>query len=124
MTTESIQSGGLSLPINVPVSGRTLTFTRQGGDPVLTLAIRPRESVEHSLRWLWTALWIGLAAFALWLLVSSHQTINWPHIAGFGCVLTGLFALLLLPSPVAWLGLPVIVIGSVLLLVKPGTVAA
>ncbi|MCA9077402.1 MAG: hypothetical protein KDA93_20415 [Planctomycetaceae bacterium] len=124
VTTESIQSGGLSLPINVPVSGRTLTFTRQGGDPVLTLAIRPRESVEHSLRWLWTALWIGLAAFALWLLVSSHQTINWPHIAGFGCVLTGLFALLLLPSPVAWLGLPVIVIGSVLLLVKPGTVAA
>ncbi len=115
-------TGGLSLSVDIPVAGQTLTFTRVGGDPALTLAIRPRESVEHGLRWLWTLLWLTLAVLALWRLASRGHAVNWTRITGQSCLLLGLFALLLLSSPIAWLGLPMILVGCVLLMAKPRTV--
>ncbi|MEZ6051488.1 MAG: hypothetical protein R3C02_08895 [Planctomycetaceae bacterium] len=112
-------TGGLSLPIDIPVAGETLTFTRVGGNPALTLAIRPRESVSYGFRWLWTLLWIALGAFVLWQLTSRQHAVNWAHVTGIGCLLLGLFTLLLMPSPAAWIGLPVILIGCLLTLGSP-----
>lgn len=58
--TQWTSSGGLSLPIDVPVHGEALTFSKVGGDPLIMLSVRPK------LHWTWLlgAVW-GLG----WLLV-------------------------------------------------------
>ncbi len=103
-------TGGLSLPIEIPVDGNRLTFSKLGGGPALTLALRPRESVEQGLRWLWTVVGCGLAVVVLRLLIVGR--LNWTPVIATGAILIGLFTLLLLPTPVAWFGLPLILIGG------------
>lgn len=58
--------GGLSLPIDVPQSGRVLTFSKVGGDPKLAVGLRPKASVETGFGLIWLAVWLGISlAFAI-----------------------------------------------------------
>ena len=58
------QTGGLSLPIDLPTVGSNTVFSKVGGSPMLTLSIRPRQAWTRSLTWLWSLCW-GL--LALWV---------------------------------------------------------
>lgn len=47
------QPGGLSLPIQLPVDGQQLVFSKAGGDARLALRIKTTHSVQQGLGWLW-----------------------------------------------------------------------
>jgi hypothetical protein len=51
-------TGGLSLAIDVPRQAQELTFSKVGGDPQLTLALRPRRTLTLGLGALWTLAWL------------------------------------------------------------------
>ncbi|WP_145369484.1 hypothetical protein [Maioricimonas rarisocia] len=60
-------AGGLSLEMELPQTGRELVFTKVGGDPVLTLSVRPRETVTIGLRSVWAILGVVVV---VWLAIS------------------------------------------------------
>ncbi|MFG0332067.1 MAG: hypothetical protein ACF8TS_01780, partial [Maioricimonas sp. JB049] len=60
-------AGGLSLEMELPQTGRELVFTKVGGDPVLTLSVRPRETVTIGLRSLWAVLGVVVV---VWLAIA------------------------------------------------------
>ena len=60
-------AGGLSLEMNLPQTGRELVFSKVGGDPVLTLSVRPRQTVTLGLRSLWAVLGVIVV---VWLAIS------------------------------------------------------
>ena len=65
---ERRRPSGLSIGITLPTSGRKLVFSKSGGDPKLTLAIRPQESVRRGLSLAWSAIWLLVAASVLFIL--------------------------------------------------------
>jgi hypothetical protein len=107
-------TGGLSLPVDIPLEGHTLEFTKLGGDPQLTLAVRPRESIMLGLRWLWTVVWIGVGVTVLWLLFARGRGVNWRPPLGVACLVLGLVALAFLPWPAAWVGPLLLLTGGVI----------
>lgn len=66
------QAGGLSIDVELPISGRKLVFTKVGGDPKLALAVRPQESMRWGISLIWSAVWIVLGATVLATL--RHET--------------------------------------------------
>ncbi len=51
-------AGGLSLPIDIPRQKQELTFSKVGGDPQLTLSLRPHRTLTLLIGSVWTLLWI------------------------------------------------------------------
>jgi hypothetical protein len=51
-------AGGLSLPIDIPRQKQELTFSKVGGDPQLTLSLRPHRTLTLGIGAVWTLLWI------------------------------------------------------------------
>ena len=106
-----VETGGLSLPINLPTAGQTLTFTKLGGDPQLRLSVRPVETGTTAIRWLWA---IVVLIAGAWLLHQLAHDATIDH-ARRGLVLSliavGLIALLFLPQPWSLLGGVLLVIG-------------
>jgi hypothetical protein len=106
------QVGGLSLPIQIPEEGGKTVFSRVGGSPKVTLALRPRQASTRSLTWLWSLCW---AAFAVWVVrrirhASGSQSFR--PVIGF---LAGLAAVgfLLLPDQLRVLSLLVFIVSLV-----------
>ncbi|MGE5191357.1 MAG: hypothetical protein ACM3U2_02575, partial [Deltaproteobacteria bacterium] len=54
-------AGGLSLDIALPQEGKTLTFSKSGGDARLALGLRPRASLETLFGLVWTIVWLLVA---------------------------------------------------------------
>ena len=106
------QVGGLSLPVQIPEEGGKTVFSRVGGSPKVTLALRPRQASTHTLTWLWSLCW---AAFAVWVMrrirhASSSQSFR--PVLGF---MAGLAAIgfLLLPGDLRALSLLVFVVSLI-----------
>ncbi len=106
------QVGGLSLPIQIPEEGSKTVFSRVGGSPKVTLALRPRQASTRTLTWLWSLCW---AAFAVWVVrrirhASGSQSFR--PVLGF---LAGLAAVgfLLLPDQLRALSLVVFIVSLI-----------
>ena len=94
------QPGGLSLGINLPVSGRKLVFTKVGGDPKLALGIRPRESVRWTLRLAWTAVWLLVGATIMFTLGQTSGIRRLIHLLPIVTAVLGVLGFCILPAPV------------------------
>jgi hypothetical protein len=94
-----MQAGGLSLPFDLPTSGKKLVFSKTGGDPKLALAVRPQQSIRWGLNLLWSIVWltfgIGIAVSVRSVSFTSRLSHQLPLAAAALCVL-GFFVL---PAP-------------------------
>ena len=53
--------GGLSLAMDLPVSGTPLEFTKVSGQPRLALRVRSRELLDQGVGLIWTGVWLVVA---------------------------------------------------------------
>ncbi len=96
-------AGGLSIQMNLPKNAKTLSFSKVGGNPALTLNVQAAETN----RWLWGLGWCVVSLiFGLWIL-KSFRNAKSPR-AFFGVVsnlaiVTGLIGFFFLPSSLAWI---------------------
>ena len=110
--SNSRQTRGLSLPFELPKSGREYVFTKSGGDPKLTLAIRSHESIRWGIRFVWSAVWIAFGVFALLTLRNAHWTNRLvTGLPAFVAVI-GVLGYFVLPEPVNGFGFLVFVIAT------------
>ena len=93
------QPGGLSLGINLPLSGRKLVFTKAGGDAKLALDIRPRESIRWAIGLVWTAVWLLVGATILFTLRQASGIRRLFHLLPIVLAVLGVLGFCILPSP-------------------------
>ncbi len=93
------QPGGLSLGINLPVSGRKLVFTKAGGDPKLALDIRPRESIRWAMGLAWTAAWLLVGTTILFSLRHTSGIRRLVHLLPIVTAVLGVLGFCILPAP-------------------------
>ncbi len=93
------QPGGLSLGINLPVSGRKLVFTKAGGDPKLALNIRPRQSIRWAIGLVWTAAWLLVGTTILFSLRQTSGIRRLLHLLPFTTAVLGVLGFCILPVP-------------------------
>lgn len=104
---------GLSLPIAIPEFGQKLVFSKPGGDPKLAISVRPEETVQSGLAWLWAALWTLVVAGGCWAL--SRPGFNVRLLQALPVLLAILSGLgfLTLAAPFNVLSLAVFVVASI-----------
>ena len=93
------QPSGLSLGINLPVSGHKLVFTKAGGDPKLALDIQPRESIRWAMGLVWTAVWLFVGAMILLTLRQASGIRRLVHLLPIVTAVLGVLGFCILPSP-------------------------
>jgi hypothetical protein len=109
-------AGGLSLPVTLPDAGHRLTFTKNGGDPRLTLSVRPRESFAAGLGLIWAAVWIGGALWGTSMLQQGR--LDSSTVAARLLLVFGLLGTLLLPGAARYAALAAFVLGCGWLLAR------
>lgn len=111
---EWTEAGGLSLPILLPSEGRQLTFTKVGGDPRLTLAVRTRDTFTLAASVLGGIVLLLLGGGLVRRRARtppSSRAVAWTLLAA------GLAAALVLPTPVRFAGLVLFLAGAVWLVI-------
>ena len=110
-TPEWTKVGGLSLPIDIPVTDQSLSFSRVGGEPKLALQIRSRELVDTGVGFVWTLVWLGIAATLIvaFRRVSSARELL--HPAAWILFVGGLISFLVLPGFFSFLGFLAFLLG-------------
>ena len=105
-------AGGLSIPMDLPAAGQKQTFSKAGGGPRLTLALRPHRTVELAFGLIWSIVWLAIG-FAAVLALSRISP------AGGGLpnllVVVGLLVFFMLPAPISAVGFVVFLIGALLI---------
>lgn len=69
------RTGGLSLPIELAVDGKQLTFTKVSGNPMLTLRLRPKAAKEFGYSLAWAVAW-SVIGIILLVSVRTKQLVN------------------------------------------------
>jgi hypothetical protein len=112
-------AGGLSLLIEIPTNGQKLSFSKVGGEPKLMLGVRPHQTLQLALGFVWALVWSIILLLVLITLRRPQATailvrqLPW-FLAGLGMMLY-----CLVPSNVHWehswgtVGLLAFIIGSV-----------
>ena len=105
-------AGGLSLPMSLPQAGQRLTFTKNSGDPRLTLSIRPRQTIDTSvgLGWAMVCLVIGVCLWR-WIAASRGGSIAGRSVANV-LMLMGLVGMVLAPGPARMIALGIFLAGA------------
>ena len=103
-TPEWTKVGGLSLPIDIPVGEQSLSFSRVGGEAKLALRIRSRELVDTGVGFVWTLVWLGIAATLIVTFSRVSTTRELLHPAVWILFVGGLLSFLILPSGFSALG--------------------
>ncbi|MEW4489714.1 hypothetical protein AB1L42_16655 [Thalassoglobus sp. JC818] len=114
VTTQPWSSvGGLSVEMGLPKHGQTLSFSKPGGSPVLTLRLQPAESN----RFLWGVAWcFAVLIFGMWFFkklrdaIAAERTIQF--LSCFVMAL-GALALVFLPGDFEALGFIAFVIAGI-----------
>jgi hypothetical protein len=96
--------GGLSLPIDIPTGEQSLSFSRVGGEAKLALRIRSRELVDTGVGFVWTLVWLGIAATLITTFSRVSTTRELLHPAVWILFVGGLLSFLILPSGLSALG--------------------
>ncbi|MBL8849601.1 MAG: hypothetical protein JNG89_07950, partial [Planctomycetaceae bacterium] len=94
-------AGGLSLPLTIPAAEQELRFSKVGGDPKLTLSIRPRRTLTLGLGALWTAVCL---LGGIWLLRTATRNEGreaWRAVPK-AMMAVGLLGFLLIPGDFRW----------------------
>jgi hypothetical protein len=105
--------GTLSLVFEIPQEGQKLVFTKAGGDPKLTVELRPRKSLEVLFGTLWMLPWIFLLLLTIRLFGNSrHAESAWRQLA-FGLIAVGLLLFVVLPAPACFVGLALVAAGTI-----------
>tara|TARA_R110002072_G_scaffold284587_1_gene449020 strand:- start:42968 stop:51175 length:8208 start_codon:yes stop_codon:yes gene_type:complete len=96
--------GGLSLPIDIPTSEQSVSFSRVGGEAKLALQIRSRELVDTGVGFVWTIVWLGMAATLIvtFSRVSTARELVRPAV--WILFVGGLVCFLILPGEFSGLG--------------------
>jgi hypothetical protein len=111
-------AGGLSLPMELPSEGQRLTFTKNGGDPQLTLSVRPSESLRRGAALLWGVI---VLAIGLWLLRGFTRSVDRDQRQRYlVCCLfvVGLAMAAFVPGPFRWCGVLCVIVGITLWLAR------
>lgn len=110
--------GGLSLPIDIPTGEQSLTFSRVGGEAKLALRIRSRELADTGVGFVWTLVWLGIAA----TLIVTFSRVSTPrellHPAVWILFVGGLLSFLILPSGLSALGFVGFLVGLLALVLR------
>ncbi len=112
------QAGGLSLGIDLPLSGRRLTFTKAGGDPRLTLAVRPQQSVQLGIRLVWSIVWALIAVAVLLTLRKPTGLRNLANTLPMIAAGLGALGFCLLPAPFSIGGFVLFLVGAMIVAVR------
>ncbi len=110
-TPEWTKVGGLSLPIDIPTGEQSLSFSRVGGEAKLALRIRSRELVDTGVGFVWTLVWLGIAATLIVAFSRVSTTRELLHPAVWILFVGGLLSFLILPSGFSALGFVGFLIG-------------
>ncbi|MBI5757682.1 MAG: hypothetical protein HZA46_04110, partial [Planctomycetales bacterium] len=102
---------GLSLRIELPEAGQKLTFSKIGGDPLLTLGLRPRASLEAGFGLVWCVVWLVLGLGLVSTLTRSGVFARLLHHTPLVLIAVGLVWYFLLPTSV--LGFALFVLGAI-----------
>ena len=105
--------GTLSLAFEIPKEGQMLVFTKAGGDPKLTVELRPRQSLQLLLGALWMLPWFFLLLLALILFGRDRYAPTARRQLPVALIVVGLLLFVFLPTPAFWLGLALIGVGTV-----------
>ncbi|MDA1164426.1 MAG: hypothetical protein O3B13_15135 [Planctomycetota bacterium] len=103
--------GGLSLPIDIPVTEDSLSFSRVGGEPKLALRIRSRELIDTGVGFVWTLVWLGIAGTLIMAFSRASSARELWQSAVWILFLGGLVSFLVLPSVLSGLGFLAFVLG-------------
>ena len=96
-------AGGLSVAMQIPVSGQKFSFSKVGGNPELTLAIRPKETWSLGIAAVWCVAFLGIGG---WVLVQFAGALTIGKLfdsLGLIALCIGLAGFFLLPVEVRWL---------------------
>ncbi|HXY33929.1 MAG TPA: hypothetical protein VEI07_06850 [Planctomycetaceae bacterium] len=105
--------GTLSLAFAIPEEGQKLVFTKVGGDPKLTVELRPRKSLELLFGLLWMLPWLFLLVLAMILFGRNRYAPVARRQLPFGLIAVGLLLYILLPVPLSLVGLVFVAAGTV-----------
>jgi len=110
-------AGGLSLPIAIPRAEQELRFAKIGGEPRLTLAVRPRQTLTLALGAIWTLVCLF---GGLWLVrtAARHEARDALQYAPTALIAVGLLGFLLTPSPVNWTFFAAFALGALLFAIQ------
>lgn len=96
------KSGGLSIEMALPQQSQTLSFSKVGGSPELTLNVQP-EANSHRL---WGIAWaVALISFGMWVIRRLRKSDSFLMATNFSAELflcIGIIGFYLLPNPESW----------------------
>ncbi len=125
--TEWTKVGGLSLPIVIPTGEQSASFSRVGGEAKLALQIRSRELVDTGVGFVWTLVWLGIAATLVVTFSRVSTARELVHPAVWILFVGGLLSFLILPGGLSGLGFVGFLLGLLALasrFVRAGRTAA
>lgn len=106
-------AGGLSLRFELPQEGRALHFSKVGGGPRLSIAVRPQKTWETVGGWVWTAVWIAVAVWLVSLVRRADGRQRILDLAPLALALVGAACYLLIPGDGRTLGILIWVVVAV-----------
>lgn len=112
-------SGGLSVEMDIPINGDEAAFSKVGGDPKLTLSIRPRTTRSLAMGSIWC---IGIVVVGLMVMRQFSGDVSWRGVVqaiailGLGIGLAGFF---LLPVALKWGFFLIFCLGGLVRVVTP-----
>lgn len=107
------QAGGLSLPMELPVAGQMLVFTKTGGDPKLALVVRPKALLQVAAGLGWAVACVIGAFLLAGALRGAHARMNVERLIAWGLLIAGVAGWCLLPAPLSYVAMIGVVLGSI-----------
>ena len=106
-------TGGLSLPIDLPGYEQVVVFSKVEGNPVLIVEVHSRNLLNKTLGLIWV---VFTSLIVLWLLKNMNRFANGQQLPKLYVmlILFGLGSFVLLPNPLACLGLIIAVVAAIL----------
>jgi hypothetical protein len=108
-----LAAGGLSLRVGLepPAGSQKLIFSKPGGSPRLSVAVRPKESLQTGLGSLWALVWLVLGAGLVAAFGGAKARPEVRRHLPKVVAAVGLVSFLILPMPLNGFGLTIFVIG-------------
>jgi hypothetical protein len=107
------QAGGLSLPMELPIAGQKLVYTKTGGDPKLALVVRPKAMLQVGAGVGWVVACLVGAFLLSAALRGSNAKAHIERIIGWGMLILGILGWCLLPEPFNVIAMIAVVLGTI-----------